>query len=88
MAKKIRQLSMNMINKRVLRSYVINIFSKSNLRIEIFINIALQNYKHSGKKKKMSRMEKIKLKKLHWIFDIFTFIVTNVMYFAVKSYIS
>ena len=59
MAKKIRQLSMNMINKRVLRSYVINIFSKSNLRIEIFINIALQNYKHSGKKKKMSRMEKI-----------------------------
>ena len=60
MAKKIRQLSMNMINKRVLRSYVINIFSKSNLRIEVFINITLQNYKHSGKKKKMRRMEKIK----------------------------
>ena len=60
MAKKIRQLSMNMINKRVLRSYVINIFSKSNLRIKIFINITLQNYKHSGKKKKMRRMEKIK----------------------------
>ena len=59
MAKKIRQLSMNMINKRVLRSYVINIFSKSNLRIEIFINITLQNYKHLGKKKKMRRMEKI-----------------------------
>ena len=51
---------MNMINKRVLRSYVINIFSRSNLRIEIFINIALQNYKHSEKKKKMRRMEKIK----------------------------
>ena len=30
MAKKIRQLTMNMINKRVLRSYVINIFSKSS----------------------------------------------------------
>ena len=43
---------MNIIDKKKLRSYVINIYSKSNLRIEIFINITRQNYKHSGKKKK------------------------------------
>ena len=34
-----------------------NIYSKSNLRIEIFISIIRQNYKHSGKKKKMRKIE-------------------------------
>ena len=58
MAKRIRQLSMNTINKKRLRSYVINIYGKSNLRIEIFINVTRQNYKHSGKKKKMRKIEK------------------------------
>ena len=57
MAKRIRQLSMNTINKKRLRSYVINIYGKSDLRIEIFINITRQNYKHSGKKK-MRKIEK------------------------------
>ena len=41
-----------------LRSYVTNIYSKSNLRIEVFRNIIRQYYKHSGKKKKMKKIEK------------------------------
>ena len=37
----------------------IRISQKSNLRIEIFINIVRQNYKHSGKKNKIRKMDKI-----------------------------
>ena len=38
--------------------FILNIYSKSNLRMEIFINITRQNYKHSGKKKQMRKIEK------------------------------
>ena len=46
---------MNTTNKKKLRSYVINISSKSKLRIDIFISSIRQNYKHSRKKKKIGK---------------------------------
>ena len=49
---------MNTTYTKKSRSYVTNIYSKSNLRIEILISIIRQNYKPSGKKKKMRKIEK------------------------------
>ena len=60
MAKKIRQLSMNMINKKVTVLCNKYIYSKSNLRTEIIINITRQNYNHLEKKQKMRKIEKKK----------------------------